>query len=59
MSSLSNVRPVKSTTTIQNTAVYKAEVPIKKLVYIVQGVSSSMEGSRLSKAFLYKEHPCS
>ena len=43
MSSLSNVRPVKSTTTIQNTAVYKAEVPIKKLVYIVQDVSSSME----------------
>ena len=50
MSSLSNVRNVRSTTTIQNTAVYKAEVPLKKLVYVVQDVSTSMEGSRLDNA---------
>lgn len=48
--SLSNIRQMSSTTTVEKSDLFKVEVPIKKLVYIVLDVSGSMAGSRLNKA---------
>lgn len=50
MASLSNIRHMSSTTTVEKSDLFKVEVPIKKLVYIVLDVSGSMAGSRLTKA---------
>jgi hypothetical protein len=41
---------MSSTTTVEKSELFKAKVPIKKLVYIALDVFGSMAGSRLAKS---------